>query len=135
MNTSLTDLHEIIYVSTLATDAKVQVIASIAMRARTHNQQADITGLLVFDGRHFCQQLEGGAPDVAALVDRIRSDPRHCDMAVLHQGPLDKRRFRAFSLGFTSVEDIEVLQRLQELKGQAAVNAFVALLPDLDVDG
>lgn len=135
MNTPLTDLHEIIYVSTLATDAQVRAVADIAMKARTHNRQADITGLLVFDGMHFCQQLEGCAPDVAALMARIGKDPRHCNVAVLHQGPLDKRRFRAFSLGYTSVEDIEMLERLQKLTGQAAVNAFVAMLPDLDVDG
>ena len=135
MHDHSSDLHEIIYVSTLATDAPVQVIADIAKRSRTNNRYADITGLLVFDGLHFCQQLEGGAREVDVVMARIRMDVRHSGMAVLHQGPLDKRRFRRFSLGYTSVEDIELLERLQLLKGQAAVQAFVALLSGLDVDG
>jgi hypothetical protein len=135
MHTSPPDLHEIIYVSTLADDAPVRVVADIAMRSRRHNQQADVTGLLVFDGLRFCQQLEGCAREVAAIMARIQGDPRHHDVEVLHHGPLEKRRFRRFSLGYTSVEDIELLERLQRLKGQAAVEAFVALLADLDVDG
>ncbi|MDB5778261.1 MAG: hypothetical protein JWP79_190 [Polaromonas sp.] len=135
MHTSPTDLQEIIYVSTLATGAPVRFVADIAMQARCNNRQADITGLLVFDGLHFCQQLEGGARDVAATMARIQDDPRHRNVEVLHQGPLDQRRFRRFSLGYTSVEDIELLERLQRLKGQAAVQAFVDLLSGLDVDG
>jgi len=129
------DLHEIIYVSTLADDAPVRVVADIAIKSRSNNQRADITGLLVFDGLHFCQQLEGCAREVAAAMARIQGDPRHRNVEVLHQGPLDQRRFTRFSLGYTSVEDIELLERLQQLKGQAAVEAFVALLAGLDVDG
>lgn len=135
MHISPPDLHEIIYVSTLAADAPVRVVADIAIKARSHNQQANITGLLVFDGLHFCQQLEGRAREVAAVMARIQGDLRHRDVKVLHQGPLDQRRFRRFSLGYTSVEDIELLERLQRLKGQAAVDGFVALLSGLDVDG
>ena len=135
MHTSLPELHEIIYVSTLAEGAAIRVVADIAMKARAINRQANITGLLVFDGLHFCQQLEGCARDVDAAMARIQGDPRHCNVEVLHHGPLDKRRFRRFSLGYTSGEDVELLERLQRLKGQAAVEAFVALLSSLDVDG
>lgn len=135
MHTLPPDLYEIIYFSTLARDAPVRVVADIAAKARSKNQQADLTGLLVFDGLHFCQQLEGCAREVAAVMARIQDDPRHRDVAVLHHGPLEQRRFRRFSLGYTSVEDIELLERLQQLKGQAAVQAFVDLLAGLDLDG
>lgn len=135
MHTSPCDLHEIIYVSTLADDAPIRVVAQIAMKARTINQQANLTGLLVFDGQHFCQQLEGCAREVQAVMARIRVDPRHSGVEVLYQGPLAQRRFGVFSLGYTSVEDIETLERLKKLRGQAAVEAFVALLPELDVHG
>lgn len=131
----LRDLHEIIYVSTLADDAPIRVVADIATQSRSHNQQSDITGLLVFDGLHFCQQLEGCPKELAVVMARIEGDPRHCNVEIVHQGPLEQRRFKRFSLGYTSVEDIEMLQRLQRLKGQAAVEAFVALLAGLDVDG
>ena len=128
------NLQEIIYVSTLADDAPVRVVADIANKARHHNQRAQLTGLLVFDGMHFCQQLEGCAAQIADAMDRISKDPRHRDLAVVHSGPLDKRRFNRFSLGYTSVEDIELLVRLRQLHGQAALDAFLGLLCDLDLD-
>ncbi|MEO6319797.1 MAG: BLUF domain-containing protein [Polaromonas sp.] len=130
-----TDIQEIIYVSTLAADAPIRAVADIAAKSRTTNRRLDITGLLVFDGMHFCQQLEGGAQELAGLMARIREDPRHTQVAVLHHGPLDKRRFWSFSLGYTSAEDVEALERMRQLQGQAAVDAFVALLSSLDVDG
>lgn len=132
---TVSELHEIIYVSTLAADAPIRVVADIAVKSRCANQSRHITGLLVFDGMHFCQQFEGSEQAVAALMERIRKDPRHTDVEVLHHGPLAQRRSRRFSLGYTSVEDVEALTRLKRLQGQAAVDVFVALLSSLDVDG
>ena len=135
MHTSSFSLQEIIYVSTLADDAPIRVVAEIVMKSRINNQKADLTGLLVFDGQHFCQQLEGCAREVQAVMARIQGDPRHRNVEILHHGPLCERRFRRFSLGYTSGEDIELLERLHLLKGQAAVDAFMALLAGLDLDG
>lgn len=133
MHTS-TDIQEIIYVSTLAADEPLRAVADIAAKSRTANRRLDITGLLMFDGMNFCQQLEGGAQALAELMRRIHEDPRHTQVTVVHQGPLDKRRFWNFSLGYTSAEDIEALERLRQLQGQSAVDAFMALISELDVE-
>ena len=127
-------LHEILYCSTLAQQAPIRVVADIAGKARSANLQRGITGLLIFDGQHFCQQLEGDEQVLAALMARINDDPRHTDITVLHQGPLASRRFKRFSLGYTPVEDVEALERLQRLRGESAVEAFVGLLESLDVE-
>ena len=128
-------LHEILYVSTLAVDAPIRVVADIAAWSRAANQSRDISGLLVFDGMHFCQQFEGSGIEVAGLMDRIRQDPRHTDVELLHHGPLAARRFGRWSLGYTSVEDVEAFDRLKRLQGQAAIDAFLGMLPKLDLDG
>ncbi len=127
-------LHEILYVSTIAADAPIRVVADIAVKSRSANQIRQITGLLVFDGMHFCQQIEGSEQEIAALMERIQRDPRHTNIELLHHGPLAERRFRRWSLGYTSVDDVDALERLQQLQGQAAVDAFVAMLSSLDVD-
>lgn len=127
-------LHEILYCSTLAQQAPIRVVADIAGKARSANLQRGITGLLIFDGQHFCQQLEGDEQLLAALMERISDDPRHTDITVLHQGPLASRRFKRFSLGYTPVEDVEALERLQRLRGESAVEAFLGLLESLDVE-
>ena len=132
--TKTSKLHEVIYVSTIAADAPLSVIADIACKARIANQALHITGLLIFDGMRFCQQLEGNQKDVLALVERIQKDPRHSHMTVVHQGPLQERRFKCFRLGYTNVDDADVLAQLALLNGQAVVDAFLALHPTLDLD-
>ena len=127
-------LHEVLYVSTMAPDAPVSIVGDIAPKARVANQARNITGLLVFDGMRFCQQLEGRAKDVLSLMNRICSDPRHTNIEIVHQGPLDQRRFRRFGLGYAPIDELDVLQELEQLDGQAAIDAFMALLPGLELD-
>lgn len=129
------ELHEVLYLSTLAPDAPLKVVASIATQARKANQAAGITGLLVFDGMQFCQHIEGPRKAVLALTERIRQDPRHVDVDILYHGPLAQRRFRNFGLGYTVVEDVDVLARLRYAGADAALAQFLALEPTLDLDG
>ena len=80
-------LYEVLYVSTLAPDQPTAVVAEIAAKARQVNAELDVTGLLIFDGQRFCQQLEGPQKAVLKLIERIRNDPRHVNVEVVHNGP------------------------------------------------
>ena len=124
-------LYEVLYVSTLASNQPPNVVADIAGRARVVNAELDVTGLLIFDGQRFCQQLEGPQKAVLKLIERIRNDPRHVNVEVIHHGPLAGRRFQQFSLAFSTVEDAEALARLEQLDGAAAVAAFEAVRGEL----
>ncbi len=126
-----TALYEVLYVSTIAPDQPLSVVADIAGRARQANAALDITGLLIFDGQRFCQQLEGPQKTVLKLIERIRNDPRHINVEVLHHGPLAGRRFQSFSLAFSTVEDADALARLEQLDGASALAAFEAVRDDL----
>lgn len=130
--TTATNLYELIYVSTFDETAPVTVVADIAIKARRFNEANDITGLLVFDGMRFCQQLEGSQKQVLALLERIREDPRHTNLEVVHHGHLAQRRFRRFSLAYTTADDETALAELEKLDDKAAVNAFIVLLGRLD---
>ena len=124
-------LYEVLYVSTIAPDQPLSVVAEIAGRARFVNAELDITGLLIFDGQRFCQQLEGPQKAVLKLIERIRNDPRHVNVEVLHHGPLAGRRFQQFSLAFSTVEDADALARMERLDGEAALAAFEAMRGEL----
>lgn len=126
-----TAIYEVLYVSTLAPDQPVQVVADIAARARVANAEMDVTGLLIFDGQRFCQQLEGPQKAVLKLIERIRNDVRHVNVEVLHHGPLAARRFHEFSLAFSTVEDEDALARMEQLDGSAALAAFEAVREEL----
>lgn len=118
----------------MAPDAPLSVVADIANKARLHNAAQDITGLLIFDGLRFCQQLEGPQKSVLALIERIRTDTRHTDVEIFHHGPLAARRFRTFALGFTDVDDVDVLGRIALLDGQPGIDAFTELVATIDLD-
>ncbi len=69
-----------------------------------------------------------------ALLERIRQDPRHTGVEVLHHAPLAERRFRRFSLGYTMVDDGDALGPIEQFDGESAINAFMALVASLDLD-
>ena len=119
--------------STLDPQAPPTVVADIAQQARRFNDANDITGLLVFDGMRFCQQIEGSQKQVLALLERIRDDGRHTDLEVVYHGPLAQRRFRNFSLAYTTADDETALAELEKLDDRAAVAAFLKLLDTLDL--
>lgn len=125
-------LYEVLYVSCIAPDQPLSVVAEIAGAARPANAELDITGLLIFDGQRFCQQLEGPQKAVLKLIERIRNDPRHVDVEVLHHGPLAGRRFQNFSLAFSTVEDADALARMEQLDGHTALAAFNAVCGELE---
>ena len=132
--TSTNDFYEMLYVSTMAPTAPVSVVSSIAMQSRVANAVQRITGMLIFDGIRFCQYVEGSKNDVLALFERICADSRHAAVTLIHQGPLQERRFKKFSLAFANGDDFEVLSRLESLKGHSGLNAFSEMIPTLDLE-
>jgi Sensors of blue-light using FAD len=125
-------LYEAMYVSTIAPGLAISSVSDIAGKSRIANQRQGITGLLIFDGMRYCQQLEGPQKLVLNLMEKIRHDPRHVNVEIIHHGELASRRFKSFSLGYTTVADPEELERLEKLDGQAAVDAFLSLLSHVD---
>lgn len=131
----MTELHEILYGSLLSPGQPPDVVGRIVSQARSRNAARGITGLLVFDGMRFCQHFEGAQADVVALMAAMAADPRHVDIRLLHQGPIVKRRYPRFDLGLTQGEDPDELADILALEGQAALDQFLVLRPQLDVNG
>lgn len=122
------------YCSHLAPEADVGCVSSIVKTARSFNLANDITGILVFDGQHFCQYIEGPVGPMQALVVRIATDPRHCLFDVKHQAPLlGPRKFTNWSMAYVFVDDVQPLAMLETLQGRAAVSQLEILLPSLDM--
>lgn len=130
---TVTKTYEILYVSTMVPDASLAIVGAIAAHSRIANAACSITGVLVFDGVRFCQQIEGRQKDVSALMERIYQDRRHFNIEMFHHGLLVERRFTHFSLAFANVEETSALERLEQLDGQAGVDAFMALIATLNL--
>ena len=124
---ALTTLYEVLYTSQLAPGTPVTDVARIASHARQANAQRGLTGLLVFDGQRFCQQLEGTQKSVLSVMARIWQDTRHVELNVVHQGTLAARRFSGFALAFSAMEQGDLLEQIEQLDGASALQAFEAL--------
>jgi len=127
-------LHEILYFSVLAEGQSPNVVGQIAAQARARNAERDVTGLLVFDGMHFCQHIEGPAEAVFHLIERLQQDPRHTAVRVVYEGPCAERRYRRFDLGFAQTADPDDMAGVQALEGLAALQRFLALQSGFDIN-
>jgi hypothetical protein len=101
------------------------VVVDVVGKARLHNRALEITGLLIFDGLRFSEQMAGRQTDVTAQPARIQADTRQARLQVVHQGPIGERRFSRFSTGYTTLDDDDALAHLETLAGQQAVDSFV----------
>ncbi|MGJ7546518.1 BLUF domain-containing protein [Variovorax sp. LT1R16] len=132
---SIPALHELLYFSVLAPNQTPTVVGQIAAQARRRNTERDITGLLVFDGIHFCQHIEGPRDAVLTLLERLQQDARHTDLRVVYESARTERRYRRFDLGFAQSDGAEDMASIQSLDGDAALQRFLALQPGFDVHG
>lgn len=127
--------YVLLYVSTLSADTPVTEVANITRHARVRNAERGITGVLAFDGMTFVQLLEGHEPELRALLEHLRRDPRHVDFELLRFRPeAGPRRLSVWSMGYhlTDSED-DALERFRGLNDDAALHAFDQMAAGLDV--
>lgn len=99
-------LQHLIYISMVAraepSRADLQDLLACSVR---NNRRLGITGLLLYAHGGFMQVLEGEAPGVATVFDRIRVDPRHCRLTVLLHAPIARRSFGHWAMACRWVQD------------------------------
>ncbi len=128
-------LGRLLYVSELAPDVPVSEVSRMIGMARLRNAQEAITGMLVFDGDTFCQYAEGPAQAIDALLGRLGRDPRHRGIDILlHDATGTARRFSDWQLGYVYSFEIDEIDALCRLRGEAALACFYDLVPRLDVE-
>lgn len=126
--------YELLYISELSPDTSPATIGEVLVQTRKNNKSNGITGLLLFDGEHFVQVLEGERANVTALMQRIERDERHFGVTRLHEGFGETRNFQNFGVGYWYVEDVSRVMQLRELRGQAAMDELRARRAEFDVE-
>ncbi|ORM68285.1 diguanylate phosphodiesterase [Pantoea rwandensis] len=86
-------LTTIIYRSHLHDSVPIKTLEDMVAKANNKNQSSDVTGILLFDGRHFFQLLEGPRKTVQSIYDRICVDARHHNLVELMHDFAPTRRF------------------------------------------
>jgi hypothetical protein len=129
-------LYQIVYGSYARRAFTRPELASLLNAARTRNRMTGITGLLLYHDENFLQVLEGEEVAVESAYERIRRDPRHAGVMVLHRGPVEARQFQDWTMAYLAptaeelrsagVMDLRAseLRRLGGPQVQAFIKAF-----------
>lgn len=86
-------LHFLIYVSQASQPLSSESLDALLKHSQSFNRSAGISGCLVYQDGYFMQMLEGKREALLALMDRIKTDPRHRDVRVVIEGPARRRFF------------------------------------------
>ena len=77
--------------------------------SREANAAHGITGMLLYQNGRYMQMLEGEEAAVRALYDNIARDRRHHLVTIVASGPVAKRHFHDWSMGFRHMDQVSDL--------------------------
>ena len=98
-------IHCLIYRSQASRAVHEVTLPPLLRKARQHNQQANLSGLLLYANGHFLQVLEGPEPALSALYARIKTDPRHFNVQTLAYGPIAERAFPDWRMAYATTDE------------------------------
>lgn len=127
-------LRQVLYISRAAGEVTDAELKRILFSSRRNNRRSDITGCLLFTGRHFVQVLEGESASLSTLIAGIAKDPRHTEVQIVVDQQVTRRRYSDWSMGL--LYKLEVADRVETLLASAGCSAEVAfdLLSDVSPD-
>jgi hypothetical protein len=105
----------------------------------SHNRDAEITGLLLYDGIRFMQSIEGGVSVIDALMRRISNDNRHDSLEVMADQTIVTREFQRWGMdrrlidandnGSAFVANVKAdMREVQDPQVRAAFIGFASLM-------
>lgn len=100
-------VRKLFYVSRATASCDDSSIRQMLRMSRRNNLRLDITGCLLYSGRHFGQVLEGGSAMVASMVLKIASDRRHTGIRILSDRLGGERDYAQWSMRYLHDLDFE----------------------------
>lgn len=98
------ELKSLTYTSLATMDLSSEDLTAIHRTALKLNSLDGLTGLLVFNGTHFLQIVEGTETAVNDLLARLRSDSRHFGLEVRDEREVGYCSFPDWSMELVKVE-------------------------------
>ena len=96
-------LKSLTYTSLAALDLQPEDLEAIHRTAREINALEGITGMLIYNGIHFLQVIEGASDAIDDLVERLRRDPRHSGLEIRDEHAAEQRTFPDWSMELVRV--------------------------------
>jgi hypothetical protein len=96
-------LTSVTYTSLARSDLQEDDLEHIHRSARERNAQLGITGILIFNGTHFLQIIEGSESSIEGVLDRLRKDDRHTGFEIRDRRKVDVRSFPGWPMELVRV--------------------------------
>lgn len=121
-------MYHVMYVSTAAVPVSEAELKEMVSHFRRNNERDGITGLLLYSGDNYIQEIEGEEEAIKVLYDKIRNDFRHKNIITLADGEMHERLFSEWHMGFKVISKNE----LSHFKGYVnpMSNRFLDVLPN-----
>lgn len=101
-------LYELLYSSFSEREMDADALMSLLESVRTNNERLEVTGLLLYCNREYMQLIEGEEEVIRSLWQSIQSDSRHYSARVMYEGPIEKRGFAGWSMGFRNLSNVNM---------------------------
>lgn len=124
-------MYHIVYQSTAVGHPTTADLKWLLQQSRTNNAALGITGLLLYGNGNFLQVLEGEEQAVQLIYARIVVDQRHMHVLKLSDGPIERRIFGDWSMGFQPLKSDDFV-RLTGYINPYRSNFLDAHLPEID---
>ena len=95
-------LERLVYTSRATESMGTLALLNLLSQARTKNSELGITGHLLYVDGLFTQCIEGPPDSIESLWQSLLRDPRHDSVTLVTRGPTEARRFKDWSMAFSS---------------------------------
>jgi hypothetical protein len=125
-------MHKIIYASRALRPVSETELETILAASRRNNDEAGLSGLLLYCAESFLQILEGELEPLSATYARIAADDRHADLRQLSFEPIECRKFGDWTMGFEHVDEDRLVA---EVPGYRPESRYPLISADLISNG
>ncbi|WP_081211507.1 BLUF domain-containing protein [Salegentibacter sediminis] len=116
------------YVSKQSHSLTEAALEKMLFQARSSNEAAGITGMLICYEGLFIQYLEGEEGAITRLFEKISKDKRHQEILILDYGHSETRSFADWSMAFERLKPEEA----REITGYKNLNRQVLFSEAID---
>ena len=100
-------MYQLVYVSRANQDVNLELVNQIVKSAVKRNEEAGLSGFLLFNNKTFLQVLEGDRIALNQTFLRIARDPKHKDVELMLYRKISSRDFTEWGLGMASLTKVK----------------------------
>lgn len=93
-------MKQMIYTSTATENVNFDVINDLLTQCVKKNNEFNISGMMVFDGKQFLQCIEGNEAEINQLQENIFKDSRHHNIHLIGEEEITERLFSQWCMGY-----------------------------------